>query len=98
MTADHIIAATGYRADVSRLAFLGDLLRPALRTLAGTPIVDRNYQSAVPGLYFIGPLVAPTFGPVMRFVYGADHAARTVTRALAATADRSSRATVGSLR
>jgi FAD-dependent urate hydroxylase len=98
LTADHIIAATGYRADVDRLAFLSDLLRPDLRTLADTPVVDRDYQSAVPGLYFIGPVVAPTFGPVMRFVYGADHAARTVARALARTVGSSRRATVGSAR
>lgn len=82
LTADHVIAATGYRSDVRRLTFLSDLLRPGLRTLADTPVVDRHYQSSVPGLYFIGPAVAPAFGPVMRFVFGADHAARTVTRSL----------------
>ena len=85
LSADHVIAATGYRSDVSRLTFLSDLLRPGLRTLADTPVVDRHYQSSVPGLYFIGPAVAPAFGPVMRFVFGADHAARTVARALAAS-------------
>jgi len=84
LAADHVIAATGYRSDVSRLTFLSDLLRPGLRTLAGTPVVDRHYQSSVPGLYFIGPAVAPAFGPVMRFVFGADHAARTVAGSLAA--------------
>lgn len=88
LSADHVIAATGYRSDVSRLTFLSDLLRPGLRTLAGTPVVDRNYQSSVPGLYFIGPAVAPTFGPVMRFVFGADHAARTVARRLTAGPDQ----------
>jgi FAD-dependent urate hydroxylase len=84
LAADHVLAATGYRSDVRRLAFLSDLLRPGLQTLADTPVVDRNYQSTVPGLYFIGPAVAPAFGPVMRFVYGADHAARTVAGALSA--------------
>jgi FAD-dependent urate hydroxylase len=73
-------------------------VRPGLRTLADTPVVDRDYESSVPGLYFIGPVVAPTFGPVMRFVYGADHAARTVARALARTTDRSRRATAGRVR
>jgi len=84
LAADHVIAATGYRSDVSRLAFLSDLLRPGLRTLADSPVVDRHYQSSVPGLYFIGPAVAPAFGPVMRFVFGADHAARTVAACIAA--------------
>ena len=84
LTADHVIAATGYRSDLSRLSFISDLLRPGLRTLADSPVVDRHYQSSVPGLYFVGPAVAPAFGPVMRFVFGADHAARTVARTLAA--------------
>lgn len=88
LAADHVIAATGYRSDLNRLAFLGDQLRPRLRTVAGTPAVGADYQSTVPGLYFIGPAVAPTFGPVMRFVYGADHAARAVAPRLAATGSR----------
>ncbi|HUZ38085.1 MAG TPA: NAD(P)-binding domain-containing protein, partial [Streptosporangiaceae bacterium] len=50
--ADHVIAATGYRADLSRLAFLRGPLRDSLRTVAGTPAVDGGYQSSVPGLYF----------------------------------------------
>jgi len=50
--------------------------------------VDKYYQSSIPELYFMGPGVAPTFGPVMRFVYGADHAARTVAQRLAAGAGR----------
>jgi thioredoxin reductase len=91
LTADHVIAATGYRSDARRLTFLSDQVRPALRTIADTPVVDRSYRSAVAGLYFIGPVVAPTFGPVMRFVYGSDHAARTVSRELAATAGRRGR-------
>jgi len=95
LTADHVIAATGFRADVGRLSFLGDQLRAGLRTVAGTAVVDRHYQSSVPGLYFIGPAVAPTFGPVMRFVYGSEHAARTLGRQLAASAGRRSRLAVG---
>jgi len=92
LVADHVIAATGFQPDIGRLTFLSDQLKPALRTLAGTPVVDRSYQSAVSGLYFIGPLVAPSFGPVARFVCGADHAARTVSRALVASASSRARA------
>jgi thioredoxin reductase len=87
VSADHVIAATGYRPDVTRLSFLGDQIVSGLRTLAGTPVVGRDYQASVPGLYFIGPAVAPTFGPAMRFVYGARHAATAVTRRLAVSAE-----------
>lgn len=76
--ADHVLSATGYPPDVSRLPFLATGLRSRLRVLDGTPRVGGDYQSSVPGLFFVGALVAPTFGPVMRFVYGADHAVRAV--------------------
>ena len=95
VAADHVIAATGYRPDLSRLTFLDDGLRSGLRTVAGTPAVDRDYQTSAPGLYVVGPGVAPTFGPVMRFVYGADHAARTVGRRLAGAGARCAGVTVG---
>ena len=49
LVTDHVIAATGYRADLRRLAFLGDQLRSRLRTVASTPAVGGDYQSSVPG-------------------------------------------------
>ncbi len=96
VTAEHVLAATGYRPELDRLAFLDAQLRSAVRTLAGTPDVGPDFQSSAQELYFVGPAVAPTFGPVMRFVYGADYAARTVTRALTAIAKP--RSTVGARR
>jgi thioredoxin reductase len=86
LAADHVIAATGFRPDLTRLQFLGSQLRSALTTVDGSIAVGKDYQSAVPGLYVVGPAVAPTMGPVMRFVYGSEHAATTVARALAGSA------------
>ncbi len=63
--------------------------------MAGTPVVDGDYETSAPGLFVAGPGVAPTFGPVMRFVYGADHAARTVGRRLARTPSRRPGVAVG---
>lgn len=88
LAADHLIAATGYRPDLSRLRFLGGDVRAGLRTLDGTVEVDAEFGSSVPGLYVMGPAVAPTFGPVMRFVYGADFAAHTVAKSLSRMASR----------
>jgi thioredoxin reductase len=84
LTADHVIAGTGYRTDVTRLSFLGDQMLSRLRKVPGTgsSVVGRDYQTSVPGLYVIGPAVAPTMGPVMRFVFGSEHAATTVARQL----------------
>jgi len=42
----------------------------------------------MPGLYFVGIAAANSFGPVMRFAFGADFAARTVTRALVKSVSR----------
>jgi cation diffusion facilitator CzcD-associated flavoprotein CzcO len=81
--ADHVIAATGYRPDIARLPFLDEQLRNRIRTLGGMPLVGRDFQSSIRGLHFIGPSAATSFGPVMRFVYGAGFAARRVARAFA---------------
>ena len=88
---DHVVAATGYRTDLARLAFLSEAIRSGLRTLVGSPVVGRDYQSSVPGLSFVGTAVAPTMGPVMRFVYGTRHAAPAVARQVAATPGRNTR-------
>ena len=90
VTADHVIAATGYRINLKRLEFLPDAMRSSLRTVGGSAAVGADYQSSVSGLYFIGPSVAPTMGPVMRFVFGSEHAATTVGQALTAGSGRKS--------
>jgi cation diffusion facilitator CzcD-associated flavoprotein CzcO len=69
--ADHVIAGTGYRFDLSRLQYLEPSLRDRLRLVAGgAPLVDRHLESNVPGLFFTGALAAPSLGPLMRFVAG----------------------------
>jgi FAD-dependent urate hydroxylase len=79
---DHIIAATGYRIDLGRLPFLGTTLRATIKTIAGAPLLNAVFQSSVPGLHFVGLASGPSFGPVMRFVYGARHAAKILARHL----------------
>jgi len=78
----HIIAATGYKLDVQRLPFLSQEIRARLKTAAGTPVLSREFQASIPGLYFLGTLSANSFGPVMRFAFGAGYAARRLTQAL----------------
>jgi cation diffusion facilitator CzcD-associated flavoprotein CzcO len=80
--ADHIISATGYKVDIDRLTFLSSEIRSKLRTVERTPVLSAACESSMPGLYFVGVAAANSFGPVMRFAFGADFAARTVTRAL----------------
>lgn len=78
-----VIAGTGYRADVTRLSLLDSSLRKSIATATSIPVLDRTLASSVAGLYFIGYSAGLSFGPVMRFVYGADFAARRLARQLA---------------
>jgi thioredoxin reductase len=79
---DHVICATGYQADVQRLSFLDPGVRAELRTLARTPVLSRRFESSVPGLYFLGLSAAVSFGPMMRFMFGDEFAARRITQDL----------------
>jgi thioredoxin reductase len=78
----HIIAATGYRVNLDRLKFLSADIRSKVRTLNGTPVLSSNFESSISGLYFVGVAAANSFGPVMRFAFGAGFAARTLAGAL----------------
>jgi thioredoxin reductase len=80
---DHIIAATGYKPAVSRLPFIEESLRARINTAAEAPILNRHFESSVPGLYFTGAAAANSFGPLLRFAYGAKFAAKRVAARLA---------------
>jgi thioredoxin reductase len=80
----HVIAATGYKASVARLTFLDPSLASRIRTVDEAPALDRKFQSSVPGLYFIGAAAANSFGPLLRFAFGAKYAAQRVSSHLAA--------------
>jgi thioredoxin reductase len=82
ISADHVVAATGYRVDLERLQFLGVDIRSRLRTFAGSPVLSSSFESSVPGLYFVGLAAAHTFGPAMRFVYGTRFASNVLGRHL----------------
>ena len=88
VVAEHIIAATGYRVDLERLKFVSSEIRSKIKVVGGAPVLSTGFESSVPGLYFAGVAAANSFGPVMRFAFGAGFAARTITRALAKSASR----------
>jgi hypothetical protein len=79
---EHIIAATGYKVDLDRLKFLSPEIRSKLKSLNGTPVLSSTFESSVAGLYFVGVAAANSFGPVMRFAFGAGFAARNLTRTI----------------
>jgi thioredoxin reductase len=79
---DHVIAATGYKVDMRRLEFLDPEIVGSLATVENTPILSATMESSVPGLYFIGAVTANSFGPVMRFAFGARFASPHLARSL----------------
>lgn len=82
LVTDHVIAATGYRVDIGRLDFLSQKIRISLRSIENAPVLSRNFESSVPGLYFVGLASAHCFGPVMRFLFGAGYTARRLSKHL----------------
>jgi thioredoxin reductase len=80
--ADHVIAATGYKVDLERLQFLSPTVRKKIRTTGNAPALSGSFESTVPRLYFVGVSSANTFGPLMRFAFGADYTARRISKRL----------------
>ncbi len=78
----HVVAATGYRPDLRRLSFLEETLRGQIHTTANAPELSSNFQSSVPGIYFVGIAAANNFGPMMRFAYGSDFTAHRISNHL----------------
>ena len=76
LEAEHVIAATGYRVDLRRLDFLHSEDLAQIRSVENTPVLSSNFESSLPGLYFVGTSAANTFGPLMRFAVGAKFTAR----------------------
>jgi thioredoxin reductase len=81
---NHVIAATGFRVDLARLPFMEENLRRRIRTVGAMPVLSTNFESSVSGLYFVGLAAAGSFGPLMRFMYGTEFAARRISKHIAA--------------
>ena len=79
----HIIAATGYKVNLDRLTFLNSEIRSRIKTAKGSPVLSSSFESSMPGIYFVGLAAANSFGPVMRFAFGAGFAARRLTETVA---------------
>ena len=79
ITVDHVIFATGYVVDIGRVPYLSrdDILKD-LRVADGHPILDEDFQSNIPGLFFTGLAAARDFGPFFGFVIGCPPAAKLI--------------------
>jgi Pyridine nucleotide-disulphide oxidoreductase len=92
LTPDHIVAGTGYRFAAQSLPFLSQGILSRLHCMyqpsrvalgGGAPSLSRNFESSVSDLYFTGLASTYSFGPVMRFLYGAHYTAERISRSIA---------------
>jgi len=74
-TFDHVIAATGYQIDLTKVPFLAPELREKIALSGTSPFVSDNFETSVPGLYTIGLAAMEMFGPLLRFMVGSEFAA-----------------------
>jgi thioredoxin reductase len=82
---EQVIASTGYKVDLRKLSFLGGEMLAQIESVEHTPILTTDFQSSVPGLYFVGVTAANSFGPVLRFAFGAEFAANHLAKVLKRT-------------
>ena len=82
MTTDHVMAGTGFKADIGRIPFLARGLLAQIKSYSGYPVLNGKMEASLPGLFFAGATAAFSFGPVMRFMFGGKHAAPVIARAL----------------
>jgi len=94
LVVDHVVAGTGYDPDLSVLPFLDSALASRIRRIERSPKLSVNFESSVEGLYFVGAAAAFSFGPLLRFVAGAEFSAPTVARHLARDKARTADAAV----
>jgi cation diffusion facilitator CzcD-associated flavoprotein CzcO len=93
---DHVILGTGFRVNIAQYPFLGKGLVGQIERINGYPKLKAGFETSVPGLHFVGAPAAWSYGPLMRFVAGADFAARAVARSVAKNHSRAALAGQGS--
>ena len=80
---DHVVAATGYKPDLSRVPFMTPDLLSRIATTGVAPKLSGKFETSLSDLYVIGPAAANSFGPLMRFMTGAEYVAPLVAKHLA---------------
>ena len=75
LTADHVIFASGYRADLARVPYLAGVVDQVSIT-DGFPDLSEGLETSLAGLYVTGFASTRDFGPFYGFTKGCPSAAR----------------------
>jgi FAD-dependent urate hydroxylase len=94
---DHVICGTGFKVDMDRMEVLEAGLRSKIARESSAPLLDAHFETSIRGLFIVGIASAPTFGPVMRFMFGAKHVGPALARHLRATGAARASQVVGPL-
>jgi thioredoxin reductase len=86
LTVDHIILATGYKVKMENVPFLaaGNVLSK-LKMQEGSPVLDENFQSNIPGLFITSMAATRDFGNFFAFTVSAVASAKIIGRAIRET-------------
>ncbi|MGZ6745808.1 MAG: FAD-dependent oxidoreductase [Nocardioides sp.] len=77
LEADHVVLASGYRADLARVPYLAGVL-DRVSVTDGFPDLSEGMETSLPGLYVTGFAATRDFGPFYGFTKGCPSAARIV--------------------
>ena len=77
LEADHVVFASGYRADLSRVPYLSGVL-DRISVTGGFPDLSEGFETSLDGLYVVGFSATRDFGPFYGFTKGCPSAARIV--------------------
>jgi hypothetical protein len=91
LTVDQIILATGYKVRMDRVPFLvrGNIL-DILATQDGSPLLDEQFQTNVPGLFITSMAASQAFGPFFAFTVSVRTSAQLIGRAIVEDPERAS--------
>lgn len=81
----HVICATGYKPVIRRLPYLGDAVVQRIAIAEEAPILNRQFECSVPGMFWVGLASANSFGPLARFAFGARFTAMRLGRHIASS-------------
>jgi FAD-dependent urate hydroxylase len=82
---DHVVLATGYKVDITRLPILSTSLLNRIETRNGFPVLDDHFETSVPGLFITSMPATQDFGPFFGFTISVRTSAKLITQRLVAT-------------
>jgi cation diffusion facilitator CzcD-associated flavoprotein CzcO len=80
---DEVILATGYKVNISNVPYLsaGNILAQ-LETKNGSPVLNKSFETSIPGLFITSMPAAQDFGPFFGFTIAARVSAQIICDAL----------------